>query len=80
MPGRLGAILGCRQLQGKIAQQVPVARRQLPTPAKEVIQPKALTWVIVAALSKVEAGVRALNLGSYQVIDANGQPVAPAAK
>jgi zinc protease len=43
--------------------------------AKQVIKPDSLTWVIVGDLSKIEAGVRALNLGEVQVIDENGQPV-----
>jgi predicted Zn-dependent peptidase len=44
--------------------------------AAEIIKPEALTWVIVGDLSKIEAPVRALNLGAIQVVDANGQPVA----
>jgi hypothetical protein len=34
-----------------------------------------MTWVIVGDLSKIEAPVRALNLGEVQVIDADGNPV-----
>ncbi len=41
--------------------------------AREVIQPEALTWVIVGDLAKIEAGVRALNLGDVKVIDADGK-------
>ena len=40
-----------------------------------MIHPDRLTWVIVGDLSKIEAGVRALNLGEVQVVDENGQPV-----
>ncbi|KAF1007673.1 MAG: putative zinc protease [Luteibacter sp.] len=40
-----------------------------------VIHPDALTWVIVGDLRKIEAPVRALNLGEIQVIDADGEPV-----
>ncbi|MCB1601797.1 MAG: insulinase family protein, partial [Xanthomonadales bacterium] len=43
--------------------------------ARQVIHPDRLTWVIVGDLSKIEAGVRALNLGEVQVVDENGQPV-----
>ena len=43
--------------------------------AKEVIHPDQLTWVIVGDLSKIEAPVRALNLGEVQVLDADGKPV-----
>jgi len=38
------------------------------------IKPEALTWVVVGDLAKIEAGVRALNLGEVQVIDADGKP------
>ncbi len=44
--------------------------------AKQVIQPNALTWVIIGDLSKIEAPIRALNLGPITVLDANGAPVA----
>ncbi|KFN44185.1 M16 family metallopeptidase [Arenimonas oryziterrae] len=48
--------------------------------AAAAIKPQALTWVIVGDLSKIEAGVRALNIGTVQVVDADGKPVtAPAA-
>jgi predicted Zn-dependent peptidase len=43
--------------------------------AREVIKPDALTWVIVGDLSKIEAGVRALNVGEVKVVDADGKPV-----
>ena len=42
-----------------------------------VIHPDALTWVIVGDLRKIEAPVRALNLGQIQVIDADGEPGKP---
>lgn len=43
--------------------------------AKSVIKPSALTWVIVGDRAKIEAGVRELNLGDFQLIDADGNPV-----
>ncbi len=39
-----------------------------------VIHPDALTWVIVGDLRKIEAPVRALNLGEVHVVDADGNP------
>ncbi|MEO7068670.1 MAG: pitrilysin family protein [Rhodanobacter sp.] len=42
---------------------------------KEIIKPDAMTWVIVGDLSKIEAPVRALNLGDVQVVDAEGNAV-----
>jgi zinc protease len=44
----------------------------------KLIHPDALTWVIVGDLSKIEAGIRGLDIGPVQVIDADGKPVAPA--
>jgi len=42
---------------------------------REVIVPKALTWVIVGDFRQIEKPVRALNLGEVHVIDADGNPV-----
>jgi predicted Zn-dependent peptidase len=44
--------------------------------AAQIVQPEALTWVIVGDLSKIGAPVRALELGDVQVVDADGKPVA----
>ena len=46
--------------------------------AASSINPQALTYVVVGDLSKIEAPVRALNLGKIQVLDADGKPVAAA--
>jgi zinc protease len=43
---------------------------------KEIVNPQAITWVIVGDLKKIEQPVRALKLGDVQVIDADGKPVA----
>ena len=43
--------------------------------AKNIIFPDKLTWMIVGDREKVEAGIRELNLGEFQLIDINGQPV-----
>lgn len=53
--------------------------------AAKAIDPKALTWVVVGDLSKIEQPIRDLKLGTVTVIDADGKPVAkpadkPAAK
>ena len=42
--------------------------------AIKAINPDALTWVVVGDLKKIEAPVRALNLGEVMVIDASGKP------
>ncbi|MEZ5921231.1 MAG: pitrilysin family protein [Parvularculaceae bacterium] len=39
--------------------------------AKEVVDPAALTWIIVGDRAKIEAGIRALNLGSIEVKSAS---------
>ena len=39
------------------------------------IDPNQLVWVVVGDLSKIEAPVRALNLGEVTVLDADGKPV-----
>jgi predicted Zn-dependent peptidase len=44
--------------------------------AAKAIDPKALTWVVVGDLSKIEQPIRALDLGTVTVIDADGKPVA----
>ncbi len=43
--------------------------------AKKYIQPSHLVWVIVGDMSKVEAGIRELNVGEVHKIDADGNPV-----
>jgi predicted Zn-dependent peptidase len=47
--------------------------------AAKTLKADALTWVVVGDLSKIEAGIRGLNLGEVQVIDTDGKPVTPAA-
>jgi zinc protease len=43
--------------------------------AKKYILPDHLIWVVVGDMSKVEVGVRELNLGEVHKIDADGNPV-----
>jgi zinc protease len=43
--------------------------------AKKYILPDHLVWVVVGDMSKVEAGVRELNIGEAHKIDADGNPV-----
>ncbi|KAF1712192.1 peptidase M16 [Pseudoxanthomonas kalamensis DSM 18571] len=44
--------------------------------AAKILDPQALTWVVVGDLKQTEAPIRALNLGQVQVLDADGNPVA----
>jgi zinc protease len=41
--------------------------------AAAMIKPDALTWVVVGDLKKIEAGIRALNLGEVKVVDVDGK-------
>ncbi|WP_049620756.1 M16 family metallopeptidase [Frateuria defendens] len=43
---------------------------------REIVKPDAMTWVIVGDLKQIEAPVRALKLGTVEVLDADGKPVA----
>jgi len=43
--------------------------------AKKYVLPDHLVWVVVGDLSKVEAGIRELNIGDVHKIDADGNPV-----
>jgi zinc protease len=43
--------------------------------ARALIDPKRITWVIVGDMSKVEASIRALNLGEVRRIDSDGKPL-----
>ncbi len=43
--------------------------------AAAAIDPSALTWVVVGDLDKIEAPIRALDLGTVTIVDADGKPV-----
>ncbi|UXI68443.1 M16 family metallopeptidase [Tahibacter amnicola] len=87
LPGRfetIGAVLGAvtdivrfnrpddyvQTLKARVEAQDEAA---IHAATREVIKPDALTWVIVGDLSKIEAPVRALNIGEVKVIDAEGK-------
>src|SRR5579864_6933153 len=59
-------------LTQKTLAQTPASANQI---AKRYILPKHLVWVVVGDMSKVEAGIRELNLGEVHKIDADGNPV-----
>jgi zinc protease len=42
---------------------------------KRLVQPQALTWVVVGDLAKIEAKVRKLGFGEVKVLDADGNEV-----
>ena len=43
--------------------------------AKRTILPDHQVWIVVGDLSKIEAGIRALNIGEVHVVDTDGNPV-----
>lgn len=43
--------------------------------AKSLIKPSEWAWFVVGDLSKIEADIRALNLGPVEVVDAMGNPI-----
>ena len=45
------------------------------TTAVRAIPPTALTWIIVGDLKKIEAPVRALELGDLKVVDPDGHVI-----
>ncbi len=47
----------------------------LASAAKTVVHPDNLIWVVVGDRSKVEAGIRELNLGELHHLDVDGKPV-----
>jgi len=44
--------------------------------AKSTVKPGNMVWVIVGDRAKIEEGIRSLNLGAVQALDADGNPVA----
>jgi zinc protease len=55
----------------KVLAVTPDSANQI---AKKYILPNHLVWVVVGDMSKVEAGIRELNIGEVHKIDADGNP------
>lgn len=55
-----------------LPERYAAATPESVTAMASLLQPDAMTWVVVGDLSKIEAGVRALNLGDVEVWDAQG--------
>jgi len=47
----------------------------LANAAKTIVHPDSLIWVVVGDRSKIEAGVKELNLGEMKFLDADGKPL-----
>ena len=66
-----------RTFPGKVrALDIPAIQAS----ANDVIRPDQLVWVIVGDLSKIEEGVRELNLGELKRLDQDGNVINPAAQ
>ena len=44
---------------------------------QRLVQPRALTWIVVGDLAKIEAKVRRLGFGEVKILDADGNEVKP---
>ena len=47
----------------------------LSAAAKKLLHPDNVVWVVIGDRSKIEDGIRELNLGELQLLDASGNPV-----
>ncbi|HLL15760.1 MAG TPA: pitrilysin family protein [Pyrinomonadaceae bacterium] len=50
---------------------------QLAAAAKKFVRPNELVWIIIGDLSKIEQGIRELNMGEVIRLDADGKPLNP---
>jgi zinc protease len=48
---------------------------QLDAAAKKFVRPGEIVWIVIGDLSRIEAGIRELNLGEVVRLDADGNPV-----
>ena len=55
---------------GEVSALTPA---QLNAAAARLVQPDAMTWVVIGDLAKIEAGVRKLGLGEVKVLDTDGK-------
>lgn len=81
-PGVLGAIAQLVEFQRPddywnryVPEVEGLSAETLQRAAADMVKPADLTWVVVGDLSRVEASVRALNLGEPAVLDADGERI-----
>lgn len=43
--------------------------------ARKVVKPQNLTWLVIGDRQKIEAGIRALNLGPVRILDSDGKEI-----
>jgi len=51
-----------------------LTREDVDRVAHSVVQPDHLIWIVVGDRAKIEAGIRALELGELVIVDADGNP------
>ncbi len=52
-----------------------VTKQDVSTAAEKVLRPDKMIWVIVGDKTKIEAGIKELNFGPLEYLDADGNPV-----
>jgi zinc protease len=52
-----------------------LTQESLSAAARKIIDPQKLIWVVVGDRSKIESGIRELNMGELHLLDADGKPV-----
>jgi predicted Zn-dependent peptidase len=57
------------------AQYAALTPEAITKTADALLRPDAMTWVVVGDLSKIEAKIRALNVGTVEVWDAQGNKI-----
>jgi predicted Zn-dependent peptidase len=56
--------------KARIEQMTPAGVQAV---ASRIFHPQGMTWIVVGDLSKIEAGIRALDIGDVTVLDADGK-------
>ena len=67
--------LARKTLDSEYSKAVKASDKDIAAAAQAYFKPEQLTWVVVGDLSKIEAGVRALNIGEVKVLDADGKAI-----
>ncbi|MGV3579103.1 M16 family metallopeptidase [Brevundimonas sp.] len=57
---------------GYVQRMLALTPEQITEASRALYDPSTLTWIVVGDLAKIEAEVRALNLGEVEVLDATG--------
>ena len=58
---------------GYVQRMLALTPEQISTASRAIYDPATLTWIVVGDLAKIEADVRALNLGEVEVLGEDGR-------